>query len=156
MEALALTRRETWSVAGSPLLRGSLIALMLILGLLAMHGVHRSAPAAFQATPFHATPFHGTTADSSSMHGTGTAVMSAAADTGAFIAPDAMCANCPSEAISMTVSCVAAVVLAFLLLLPGILTGRLRQAPRAGPPPHVHGLPRPSTPSLNFLCINRC
>lgn len=146
------SRRRGWSIAGPGVIVGGILACLVMLGMLAMHGVHMGAHSS------QSSSFQSSTAATSSMHGQSTpasAIDDTVAHTGTGMAPAASCASCAPEQLSMAANCGAAVVLAFLLLLPGMLLGRPWQPVRAGPLLPSLGLPLPSAPSLNVLCINR-
>lgn len=146
MLALEFTQSGSRSRTGSHFVPGIFLAVLVILGMLAMHGIHAGGTSSNQSS---------SGADVLAMHGGTATVVAAATTVVPPPTPAASCANCVCDDLSMAVNCSAAVVLGLLLLLPRFRTVRHSGLVRAGPQCRTPGLPPPSTPSLNVLCINR-
>ncbi|MEV8181242.1 hypothetical protein [Specibacter sp. NPDC078692] len=159
MEALTFTRSGSRSEAGSRFMLGGILALLMILGMLAMHGEHLGSSSS-QSTTAHVLATHVPGSYVPATHGASTSAVvvfnhAVSGVAGSGDAAAHSCANCATDELSMVANCLAAVVLGFLLLLPIMGEGRLLRRLRAGPQSHTMALPLPSTPSLQMLCINR-
>lgn len=145
MLAPELTRSVSRSRTGSHFVRGLFLAVLVIFGMLAMHGIHAGESASNQSS----------TADVLAMHGETAIMVAATATVDPPTTSAELCATCAGHDLTMAANCMAAVVLGLLALLPGLRIAKLPGLVRAGPQHRVLGLPLPSTPTLNFLCINR-
>lgn len=145
MLALEFTQSGSLSRTGSHFVLGTFLAVLLILGMLAMHGIHAGGTSSSQST---------SGADALAKHGETSPVVAAPATVEMPAPAAAPCANCAGDDVPMAANCMAAVVLA--VLLPRICMLRLSGQVRAGPSLPAKELAPLLAPSVTLLCINRC
>ncbi|WP_313818065.1 hypothetical protein [Citricoccus sp.] len=157
-------------------LLGGLLAVLVVLGVLAMHtmqvqtAVAASDPAQGASAPAaHTTGspgvVHSGDGDAAPVagvgmhHADGTAGTTGGSSThggAAGAAGDLDCEGCPAAHLGLAMTCLVALLLVlFVLTPPRLLRVSTGQRPRAGPLPGLvrHVVPRP--PSLQELCISR-
>ncbi|WP_313821587.1 DUF6153 family protein [Citricoccus sp.] len=123
-------------------LLGGLLAVLVVLGVLAMHTMQvQTAVAASDPAQGASAPAAHTTGGSATHGG---------------VAGDLDCEGCPAAHLGLAMTCLVALLLVlFVLTPPRLLRVSTGQRPRAGPVPGLvrHVVPRP--PSLQELCISR-
>lgn len=153
MVAPIFMRGGSRSWTGSRLVLGGLLALTVIFGMLTMHSLQLEGPAGVHGSPAGQS----STADNLTTWGLRPPVVVAEMQHGQTVSAGMSCANCSPGDAAMAASCLAAVALALLLLLPR--RHRVSQALpelRAGPRRDAMEPILRRAPSLKVLCINRC